>query len=115
MLKPAEERLQAIELRLTREQLAAVDELAIAVGKSRSSIIREAIDRWKEARPARSPSGPTRRRLTGPGEGIVKVTVYLLPNQVTYLDAMAKKLGTTRSEVLRAAVSYWLGVRESKA
>jgi len=108
MLKPAEERLQAIELRLTREQLSVVDRAAVNSGRSRSSIIRETVDGWKAAGAPMSKSAAGRQRLVT-GDGIVKVTVYLLPRQVAFLDATAQKLGTTRSEVLRAAVSYWMG------
>lgn len=109
MLKPAAERMHPMELRLTPAMLQAVDALT-EVGISRSEVVREAVAAWKEAGSPMDGQAPSRRRITAE-ERVVKVTVYLPPEQVLYLDEMAQRLGTSRSQLLRAAVAYYLGHR----
>ena len=109
MLKPASERLHPMELRLTPPMLEAIDHLATGTGDSRSEVVRHAIEVWREAGAPVDGATTTGKRITA-DKRIVKVTVYLLPEQVLYLDELAQRLGTTRSHLLRAAVTYYLGL-----
>ena len=108
MRKPVEERLHPMELRLTPGMLRAIDALAANTGDSRSEVVRDAVDAWRAAGAPLDGRAPGRRRITQE-ERIVKVTVYLLPEQVVFLDDLARQRGTTRSQLLRAAVAHYLG------